>query len=95
MSDLYNMEKIICSAVKVNGEVFRGHRHCHAILAMNDKLSWNMGRQEIARLNTEQGFVTSENRFVDRSEAIKIAIEAKQIDECKSNNPELFSEDLY
>lgn len=39
-----------------------------------------------------QGFWTSHDRFVDRKEAAKIAFEAGQIPEEKS---ELFSEDLW
>ena len=88
-------ETIICSAVKVGDKIWRGHRHCHAIEAMNDELSYELNRKELCKINEEQGFMTSENRFVGREEGIKIAIEAKQITEYKSNNQELFSEDLY
>lgn len=40
----------------------------------------------------EQGFLTSEGRFVDRKEAMRIAFDAGQIEEQKS---ELFTEDLW
>ena len=44
----------------------------------------------------KQGFLTSSNRFVDRKEAAKIALEAGQITELKyGNENELYSEDLY
>jgi|AntRauTorckE6833_2_1112554.scaffolds.fasta_scaffold00137_37 hypothetical protein len=39
-----------------------------------------------------QGFLTNQNRFVDREEGGKIAFEAKQTKELKEH---LFSEDLY
>jgi len=40
----------------------------------------------------EMGFMTSENRFVDREEAAKIAIKAGQIDR---DTDLLFSEDMW
>jgi len=88
------MEKIICAAVKINDEIFKGHRHCHALEAMRDKLSYTMNRQQMNVLNEEQGFITSENRFVDRVEAMLIAIEAGQVNISKSKEL-LYSEDLY
>ena len=42
--------------------------------------------------NTEQGFLTSKRRFVDRKEGSKIAFECGQI---KKDDGCLFSEDLY
>jgi hypothetical protein len=44
---------------------------------------------------TIQGFLTSDNRFVDRVEGLKIAIEAGQVSEKLSKNKRLYSEDLY
>ena len=44
----------------------------------------------------EQGFLTSQNRFVDRKEAYKIAITASQIMvEPPIKENDLYSEDLY
>jgi len=89
-------ETIICSAVKVGRKIWRGHRHCHALQAMNDELSYELNRKELAKINEEQGFMTTENRFVDREEACKIAKEAKQIIDIEHfEGTELFSEDLY
>jgi hypothetical protein len=42
-----------------------------------------------------QGFLTSDERFVSRKEAWKIAVEAKQVEERQNGNNILFSEDLY
>ena len=41
---------------------------------------------------SEQGFLTNKNRFVDREEAGQIAFNAGQTDELKRT---LYSEDLY
>jgi hypothetical protein len=49
-------------------------------------------RQELGIFEKEQGFLTSNNRFVDRTEAAKIAIECKQV---QKETEYLFSEDLY
>lgn len=43
----------------------------------------------------EQGFITSEYKFVDRKEALKIAKKYKQINNKTVNNDELYSEDLF
>jgi hypothetical protein len=45
----------------------------------------------------EQGFITSAGRFVDREEAVNVAIEARQLKLPKRTNPQhkLFSEDLW
>ena len=44
-----------------------------------------------------QGFLTSKDRFVNRKEALEIAIAAGQVNENELGNPliGLFSEDLY
>lgn len=44
---------------------------------------------------SEQGFLTSKNRFVDREEGAKIALKCKQIEKLHYSNIELYSEDLY
>jgi hypothetical protein len=46
-------------------------------------------------LCTHQGFLTSHNRFVERDEALKIAIRSAQVDESLRSNKWLYSEDLY
>jgi len=89
-------EIIICSAIKVNDIIFRGHRHCHCFAAMNDQLSWSSTREQIGKLNTEQGFITSKNRFVDRKDALQIAIKNNQVlDKDNVRGDQLYSEDLY
>lgn len=101
------MEKIICSAIwykelptpifgPVNvdkGIVFCGHRHPHCIhqmVAMTGKRSTFSEVGEII-----QGFLTNANRFVDREEAAKIAIESGQVENLTYSKYKLYSEDLY
>lgn len=57
------------------------------------KYGWQEG--DLFRCKTVQGFITSKGRFVNRKEAYKIALAAKQINETAGVNGELFSEDLY
>ena len=91
-------EFIICAAIRHDdtGEIYYGHRHNHCLDASNGELSWNLNRQEILKVKRTQGFITSQNRFVDRKEALIIALANNQIlnkDEIRGN--ELYSEDLY
>ena len=91
-------EKIICAAIQIveTGKVFYGHRHNHCFTALNDCLSWTMNRQEIAFVEKIQGFVTSNGRFVDRKEALIIALENDQVlDKSQIRGDDLYSEDLY
>lgn len=91
-------EKIICAAIQVEemGKVFYGHRHDQCFNALNGELSWTLNRQEISKLKTIQGFVTSEGRFVGREEGLVIALKNNQvIDESQIRGNKLYSEDLY
>ena len=89
-------EIIICAAIKIEstGKIFYGHRHNHCFKAISDELSWNMTRQQISELKKIQGFITSKNRFVNRKEALNIALMRHQII-TSSYNKELYSENLY
>lgn len=90
-------EKIICAAVRLeDGKIFFGHRHPHCLEAMNDQLSWLKTRKEIASLAKEQGFMTTKARFVDREEALQIALAADQVlNKEQIRGKSLYSEDLY
>lgn len=90
------MEKIICSAILMpDGYIIRGHRHHNCI-----KTAQDIPRYKIFPDRNEdkgrciQGFITSENRFVDRKEAKKIATNAGQLI-ATTNSDLLFSEDIY
>jgi len=91
------MERIICAAIQINetGKMYYGHRHDKCIESMNGELSWTMNRQEITKVETTQGFVTSEGRFVDRKEGWIIAEKANQIIQQSGGKGTLYSEDLY
>ena len=91
-------ERIICAAIKIveTGKVYYGHRHDQCLNSLNGELSWTMNRQEISKVEKIQGFVTSESRFVDRKEGLKIALENDQvIDKTQIRGNDLYSEDLY
>lgn len=100
-------EMIVCSAVKVTinniEEIILGSRHYDKIM-----------RNQIAALNqaysivgatfkdVEQGFYTNRERFVNRKEAMEIAIARKQIKRlvgsqhvANLSEQELYSENLY
>jgi hypothetical protein len=91
-------EICICAAVRRANKVWRGNRHFHALQAMKDELSWMMSRKEISEsdVQVEQGFVTSDNRFVDRIEGLALQ-KAAGVNSSQENGygNELFSEDLY
>lgn len=71
----------------MTGFVITGRRHHNIFTSLKC-----VGVDRLKLGNSTQGFITSDDRFVDRKEGGKIAYEAGQIDkptEC------LFSEDLY
>lgn len=103
------MEKIYCAAIWYKdlptakylpnniekGLVVEGHRHgdiIRTVVNLLGKRTVEKGENSVGE--TVQGFVTNENRFVDRSEAMKIARSANQIIS-DTNFPELYSEDIY
>lgn len=91
-------EFIICAAIMIpdTSKIYYGHRHNHCFRAINDELSWTMNRQEIAKVKTIQGFITSNNEFVRREEALAIALENEQVLDLKElRGNQLYSEDLY
>ncbi len=103
------MERILCAAIHFNddsrhvhqpknipfGVVVCGRRHhnCYATISwLKDETESN----KIFNLSV-QGFVTSEDRFVDRAEAYRIAKAAGQLlhDAHDRSNLILISEDIY
>ena len=72
------------------GIVFCGWRHhncMYQMVAITGKASHEVGKHI-------EGFLTNKNRFVDRIEGAKIAIESGQISELNYGK-QLYSEDLY
>ncbi len=91
-------EFIICAAIRHDdtGKIYYGHRHNHCFDASNNELSWTMNRQEISKVKITQGFITNLNRFVDRKEALIIALANDQIlDKNDIQGDKLYSENLY
>jgi len=82
--------KILCSSIILeNGLMLCGWRHPSCI----HKIKEIYGKPQKIK---EQGFLTSEGKFVDRKKALDIAIKAEQykpFENIKHNI--LFSEDLY
>ncbi len=78
-----------------SGLVVEGHRHADIIRTMVNLLGKRTCTNgEDCAGESEQGFVTNKNRFVNRVEAMKIARDANQII-AETTFPELYSEDLY
>ncbi len=73
------------------GIVFCGYRHPHCMYTMVVLT----GKRQCEAGEEIQGFLTSKNRFVDRVEGAKIALESGQIKKLKYHSDRLFSEDLY
>jgi hypothetical protein len=79
-----------------NGIVVCGHRHSHCIDIV--KTLSNLRTVKISPDGvgeTIQGFLTNTNKFVDREEAVLIAVNANQIINEYYNSNMLFSEDIY
>lgn len=86
-------EWILCSAVMYNGMLIAGMRHsdCYRVITGLTGITKLPGRES-------QGFLTSNNRFVDRAEAWKIAKNNGQIRYGAVRHDEdieLISENLY
>lgn len=67
------MIKIVNAAINHGGKIYKGFRHAHIMEDMRGQ-----GVTDYITVE-EQGFLTSEGKFVSRSEAAKIAFEAGQI----------------
>jgi hypothetical protein len=75
------------------GVVVCGHRHAHCIMTTLATTGLRtVGNAEDGVGDHVQGFLTSDNRFVDRKEARKIAYQAGQTDK---TDGDLYSEDIY
>lgn len=100
-------ERILCSAIQVKGsiderldDIYLGLRHAHCFAEMSkrrDLLELVDDKYRVSLLRSaEQGFFTSKGRFVDRKEAMTIAVAAKQpLRDIGVRRDELFSEHLY
>jgi hypothetical protein len=90
-------EIIICAAVLYsNGKVFVGRAHFECFRAAHaaNTYAFAKGYEKEMAQEVEQGFVTSQRRFIDREEALKLATNAGQIVTKHPPLYELVSEDL-
>lgn len=89
------MEKIRSAAVRKKGVVYVCWAHTyHEIMRMNLDAPDNVLKNDGDVRDSEQGFVTSEGRFVNRKEAFLIADAAGQIKHKHGESNSLYSEDL-
>lgn len=72
------------------GLVITGHRHGQCMWTMGSLTGLRSVTTEVGEYI--QGFLTNENRFVNRTEAAKIA---KLSGQCQPSITYLYSEDLY
>lgn len=102
-----NKEYILCAAIwykeqpqlpsvynPINiptGVVLCGHRHGNIVGQCVGLL--NLPQAKMG--SYIQGFLTSKNRFLNREEAAKLALECSQIEKLQYSSIELFSEDIY
>lgn len=89
------MEKeiCVCAAVRTKeGKTIRGHRHGDCIQA-----AVRYGLNPRTNSITDQGFITSKNRYVDRATGFRLQKEAgiESVAEGGYRGTILFSEDLY
>lgn len=77
---------IIAVAIRTENNEIYVSRNCHAelLIMYPDKFKY-----------AEQGFLTSDCKFVDRKEAMIIAMKNKQIKHKTVDNDELYSEDIF
>lgn len=90
------LEFCICAAIKTpSGEIIHGHRHNHCLDVLRQRPA--ITKREIRE--SVQGFVTSQGRFVDRKEGMRIQRASGKPSaygpEGKYIGDDLFSEDLY
>ena len=94
MKKAVEKEIVICAAMRhphLDHIVIKGHRHSDCLFAL-----WGMGYSKHQAVLFDQGFITSQNRFVDRVEALEIQKAAGIKSYSKDGyRHELNSEDLY
>lgn len=97
------MERILCAALLYNGNIVSGYRHSDCYQTIANVLGidtccddWTNKIPNMPGRN-EQGFLTSKNRYVNRTEGFNIAFNANQLILPYKEGQEkiLTSEDLY
>lgn len=84
--------KIVKAAIKFEGKVYTGWRHNSII---NDLIESGVDRKKLVGLdaNWDQGFITEDETFLSRKQALSYGKYIGQIDKIKG--PRLTSEDLW
>jgi hypothetical protein len=87
---------ILCAAIKKDGKIYVGRRHCDCFAKMV-----RCGVEDV-NIGSDQGFITDKGKFVSREEGYRIAKSCGQYKReqlCSTGLPStlkiLFSEDLY
>lgn len=90
--DRMSNEIVICAAVKIGGQLFRGNRSSDCVLSARNLLG-----KGIRVMRDNQGFITSTGRFVSRKDAydLQIAAGIPSAQGSYSIPGTLYSEDLY
>lgn len=89
-------EIVICAAIRMkDGYIIRGHRHADCFRTADRMKKYRDERPH----GDDQGFVTSQNRYVNRKEGVEIqkaaGIRSILCDADAYRGGELYSEDLY
>ena len=83
-------EICVCAAIRTrDGTIIRGHRHDDCI-----QTAFKMKLKPLSAVDS-QGFITSQNRFVDRREGMRLQNAAGIPSATGYRGEILFSEDLY
>ncbi len=69
------VENVVCAALEWQGKLFTGATHALALL----EFFAEHPDQEDQRWHAREGFLTNRGRFVDRQEAMRLAIDAGQL----------------
>lgn len=90
--------RVICAACKYpDGTMLVGPRHFDKTMCDQYHKMAAAGKAPHQESDTEQGFIDQDGVFMDRREALAVALAAGQVDMTKKSPPadRLFSEDLY
>lgn len=90
-------EICICAAIRLpDGRIIRGHRHGDCIRTAEALIEWENPGAWGAKMCRDQGFVTSQNRYVGRDEGLKLQMAANIPSAARDGYRwQLYSEDLY
>ncbi len=72
-------EAIKSPALRIKGELYEGQSHGLALNDFQAKLTPEQFKDEATYKGFEEGFTTTHGRFIDRDEALKMALERDQI----------------